>query len=175
VLNGGCLLSCHRTIDVSNATLTYQVENLLKNQFEICTPGRMYYLQASSREAMFFWLEALQVWSLKAVRAPTQCLMHLAGSLVPGLLTPPFVTCNTNAGEGLVKLSHVQWRTFCTAGKRLSEPKKCCQDCLISSAQSFYSLCLQSVAHSLTCCFSGNVPLLHSSRYVTTRDSVHQV
>jgi len=74
-VNGGCLLSCHRTIDVSNATLTYQVENLSKNQFEICTPGRMYYLQASSREAMFFWLEALQVWSLKAVSAPTQCLL----------------------------------------------------------------------------------------------------
>jgi len=25
----------------------------------------------------------------------------------PGLLTPAFVTCSTNAGEGLVKLSHV--------------------------------------------------------------------
>jgi len=36
----------------------------------------------------------------------------------------------------------------------------------MSSTQSFYGLCLQSVAHSLTCCFSGNVPLLHTSRYV---------
>ena len=55
-----------RTIDVSNATLTYQIENLPKNQFEICTPGRVYSLQASSREAMFYWLEALQVhvWML---------------------------------------------------------------------------------------------------------------
>ena len=26
----------------------------------------------------------------------------------PGLLTPAFAACNTNAGEGLVKLSHVQ-------------------------------------------------------------------
>ena len=25
----------------------------------------------------------------------------------PGLLTPAFVACSTNAGEGLVKLSHV--------------------------------------------------------------------
>ena len=50
-----------RTIDVSNATLTYQTENLPKNQFEICTPGRVYSFQASSREAMFYWLEALQV------------------------------------------------------------------------------------------------------------------
>ena len=57
-----------RTIDVSNATLTYQTENLPKNQFEICTPGRVFSLQASSREAMFYWLEALQVhvhvWNL---------------------------------------------------------------------------------------------------------------
>ena len=26
----------------------------------------------------------------------------------PGLLTPAFVACGTNVGEGLVKLSHVQ-------------------------------------------------------------------
>ena len=26
----------------------------------------------------------------------------------PGLLTPACVTCSTNAGEGLVKLSHMQ-------------------------------------------------------------------
>ena len=51
----------------------------------------------------------------------------------PGLLPPAFVTCSTNAGEGLVKLSHVVWHTwtcggvehsFCTAVKRLSESKK---------------------------------------------------
>jgi len=43
---------------------------------------------------------------------------------------------------------------------------------LMLSAQSFYGLCLRSVAHSLTCCFSGNVQLLHTSRYVIPRDSV---
>jgi len=48
----------------------------------------------------------------------------------------------------------------------LSEPKKRCQDCLMLSAQLFYSPCLQSLAHSLTCCLSRNVPLLHMSRYV---------
>ena len=51
----------------------------------------------------------------------------------PGLLTPAFVACSTNTGEGLVKLSHVRWCTwmcggvahsFCTAVKRLSESKK---------------------------------------------------
>ena len=30
----------------------------------------------------------------------------------PGLLAPAFVACSTNAGEGLVKLSHVQWHTY---------------------------------------------------------------
>jgi len=29
-------------------------------------------------------------------------------ALYPGLLTPAFVACSTNVGEGLVKLSHVQ-------------------------------------------------------------------
>ena len=50
--------------------------------------------------------------------------------------------------------------SFCTAVKRLSESKKCRQDCLMSSAQSFYGPCLQSVVHSLTCCLSG---MCHSS------------
>ena len=34
------------------------------------------------------------------------CRITLEASY-PGLLTPAFVTCSTNAGEGLVKLSHV--------------------------------------------------------------------
>ena len=42
------------------------------------------------------------------------------------------------------------------------------------STQLFYSPCLQSIAHSLTCGFSGNVPLLHTSRYVTARDQPYQ-
>ena len=86
----------------------------------------------------------------------------------PGLLTPAFVTCSTNAGEGLVKLitCNRTWtcggvaHSFCTAVKRLSEPKKRRQDCQMSSAQSFYGSCLQSVVYSLTCCFSR---MCHSS------------
>jgi len=35
--------------------------------------------------------------------------------LYPGLLAPPFVACSTNVGEGLVKLSHMQWRTWTVA------------------------------------------------------------
>jgi len=62
--------------------------------------------------------------------------------------------------------------SFCTAVKRLSQSKKRRQDCLMLSAQSFSGLCLQLVAYSLPCCFSGNVPLFHTSRYVIPRDSV---
>ena len=35
----------------------------------------------------------------------------------PGLLTPAFVTCSTNVGEGLVKLIHVQWCTWILGGR----------------------------------------------------------
>ena len=62
-------------------------------------------------------------------------LSHLGLALYPGLrlLAPVFIACSTNVGEGLVKLSHVVWRTwtcggvahsFCTAVKWLSESKK---------------------------------------------------
>jgi len=37
------------------------------------------------------------------------CIQRVAS--YPGLLAPAFVTCGTNVGEGLVKLSHVVWRT----------------------------------------------------------------
>ena len=89
----------------------------------------------------------------------------------PGLFTPAFVTCNTNAGKGLVKLSHVQWRTwmcggvahsFCMAVKWLSESKKHHQGCLMSSAQSLHGPCLRSIAHLLAAilrmCHSSTCP-----------------
>jgi len=115
------------------------------------------------------WIQAVQLY----------CWSTIAS--YPDLLTPAFVTCSTNAGEGLVKLSHVKWHTwtcggvahsFCTAVKWLSESKKRHQDCLMLSAQLFYGPCLRSVSHSLNCCFSGNVPLLHTSRYVIACESV---
>jgi len=37
----------------------------------------------------------------------TKCGLGVAS--YPGLLTPVFVACSTNAGEGLIKLSHVPW------------------------------------------------------------------
>ena len=53
--------------------------------------------------------------------------------------------------------------SFCTAAKQLSEPKKCRQDYLMSSAQLLYGPCLQLVLHLHACSFSGNVPLLYTS------------
>ena len=82
---------------------------------------------------------------------PTRLKSCLLASY-PGLLTPAFVACRGS------KLSHVQWHTwtcggvthsFCTAVKWLSEFKKHRQDCLMSSTQSLYRLCLRSVTHSL--------------------------
>ena len=43
------------------ATLSYEIENLSKNQFEILSEGRSTSLQASSNEAMMYWLTQLQV------------------------------------------------------------------------------------------------------------------
>ena len=129
--------------------------------------------------------EALKCWWFQNedVTSSYTLLLHkptVAVALYPGLLTPVFVTCSTNAGEGLVKLSRGMtyldvWRsgTFllysCKAAFWIQESR---QDCLMTSAQLFYGPCLQSVVHSLTCCFCGNVPLLHTSRYVIPRDSV---
>ena len=45
------------------------------------------------------------------VRVLPKCLTKIPNPEVAsyqGLLTPAFVACSTNAGEGLVKLSHVQ-------------------------------------------------------------------
>ena len=84
------------------------------------------------------------------------------------------VVCSSVMGEGLVKLITYNdvpghwvdvWRsgTFLLYSyKEACEPKKCFQDCLILTAQSLYGPCLQSVAHSLTCSFSG---MLHSSTH----------
>ena len=52
--------STPRKIDISAATLTYEIENLHKNQFEILSEGRTTSLQASSSEAMMYWLDTLQ-------------------------------------------------------------------------------------------------------------------
>ena len=94
--------------------------------------------------------------------------MLITISLVP---SPAFFTYSTDAS----KTDHVQLCTqtsdgrveewhipFVIAVKQLFEPKKHCQDCRMSSTQSFYGPCLRSAAHSLTCT-CGNVPLLDTS------------
>ena len=47
-------------IEVSSATLTYDIENLSKHQFEITSDRRVVSLQASSQDAMLYWLTTLQ-------------------------------------------------------------------------------------------------------------------
>lgn len=47
-------------INISNAVFTYSMENSAKFQFEIRTDGRVHSLQATSREAMHYWLNHLQ-------------------------------------------------------------------------------------------------------------------
>ena len=87
----------------------------------------------------------------------------------PGFLTPAFVACSTNVKVELVTCNNIpgywldMWKSgtfFRIAVKRLSEPKKHHQDCLMSSAWLFRGPCLWSVAYSLTCSF---LPLLHTS------------
>ena len=52
--------SSHSKIEVAAATLTYDMENLSKHQFEITSDRRVVSLQASSQEAMLYWLTTLQ-------------------------------------------------------------------------------------------------------------------
>jgi len=103
--------------------------------------------------------------------------MHSCIASYPGPLTPAFVACSSNTGEGLVKLITCHdvpgrfgdvWRSgiFLLYSRKVTfELKRRHQDYLMLSAQSFYGPCLQSIVHSLTCTcgFSWNVPLLHMS------------
>jgi hypothetical protein len=48
------------SIDLSNVTFNYSIENNVKNQFEIRSQQNVYCFQAPTQEAMFQWLEALK-------------------------------------------------------------------------------------------------------------------
>ena len=91
------------------------------------------------------------------------CVCGIGIALSPGL-TPAFVTCSTNVGGGLVKLITCNdipgrwvdvWRSgtfilYTTAVKWLSKLKKLRQDCLMSSARSFYSRSVFVIGSTLT-------------------------
>ena len=89
--------------------------------------------------------------------------------VVLNLVTPAIVTWSINTREGLVKLIACNdvpgcWVDMWRSGAFLLYSykvgfwtKQRCQDCLMSNAQSYHDPCLQSVAHSLICVFSGNV------------------
>ena len=107
-----------------------------------------------------FTVNCIQVWKGCCRGIISECSSRKV-ALYPGLLTPAFVTCRGRS-------SHVQWRTW----TRGTFPLYSCKAAFwtqetsprlsMSSAQSFYGPCLWSVAHSLTWCFSVNVPLLHT-------------
>ena len=85
----------------------------------------------------------------------------------PGLLTQTFVVCSTNAGKGLVKLITCNdvigrwvdvWKsaTFLLLSSFLNSRMSDVKRSVI--LQSMFAI----VAHSLTCSFSGNAPLLRT-------------
>lgn len=65
------LLCLFRKIDISTATLTYDVDNLAKHQFEIMSEGKVTSVQASSNEVMIYWLTTLQVGVASGRCGPT--------------------------------------------------------------------------------------------------------
>ena len=98
----------------------------------------------------------------------------------PDLLTPAFVTCSTNTGGGLVKLSHVQWRTWTYGGVAHSQKNHKELSALpiantdrrtterLTSDSSGNISWVQKATLQL---YRRNVPLIHTSRYVTACDS----
>ena len=91
----------------------------------------------------------------------TQIIARLCmGGLAPypGLSVPVFVACSSNTEENLsltVTYLDVVWmcggvaHSICTVVEWHSEPRKCHQDCLMSTAQPLCGPWLQSVVHSL--------------------------
>jgi len=55
-------------------------------------------------------------WKGPTVRGKLSMLHTATLASYPGLLAPAFITCSTNAGEGLVKQSHVIWHTWTYEG-----------------------------------------------------------
>jgi len=93
----------------------------------------------------------------------------------PGLLIPMFVTFSTNVGEGLVKLSHVQWRNDVPGHvEEWHIPGKTSATQTVKRLSAQHQTVFQ---HSLGSeaalqLYRSTVPLLHMSGYVTAHDSV---
>ena len=100
-------------------------------------------------------------------RTGNEAKFHLAS--YPGLLTPVFVACSTNVGEGLVKLVTCSDVHGCVEEWHILSVQlrddflKCHQDCLMSTAQLLHGPWLRLVVYSLTCSLSKNVPFLNLS------------
>ena len=102
-------------------------------------------------------------------------LYSVVYSLVPRPSHPSVCLLLYSRGERPGKTDHIKWHTWtlvdvwrsgtfllysCKAAFWNQEASAGLSDVECSVV---YSLCLQSVVHSLTCSFSGNVPLLHMS------------
>ena len=101
----------------------------------------------------------------------------------PGLLTPAFVACSTNAGEGLVKLSHAVtyldvWRSGTFLEKQ--QVSECATDykhrCRTTEHLTSDSLGNVSwIQKAILQLYRKNVLLLHTSRHViVTNDGVRR-
>jgi len=99
----------------------------------------------------------------------------------PDLLTPAFVTCSTNTAEGLVKLGHVQWRTWTCRGVAHSRKNNKWVSALLitntdrRTTERSTSDCLGDVSwiqKATLQLYRKNVSLLHTSRYVIAHESV---
>ena len=91
--------------------------------------------QEWSRGCMLLWVLWISgnIWMSLPPKSKKNVTSGWEVASYPGLLTPAFVACSTNLGEGAVKLSHVQWCTwgcegvalsFCTDVKQLLNSKK---------------------------------------------------
>jgi len=103
--------------------------------------------------------------------------MHFRSSSYPGLLTPAFVARSTNTGEGLVKLSHVQWRTWTCGGVAHSRKYHKwvhyqLQTWTVEWLSDWHQTVLVMFLGFIKLLYRRNVPLLHTSKYVTAHDSV---
>jgi len=99
-------------------------------------------------------------------------------TLYPGLLTPAFVACSTNVGEGLVKLITCndipglveEWHL---PGKTASKWVRYQHTQTVERLRAWYQT-VSWVQKATLQLYRRNVPLLHMSRYVIARDQFYQ-
>nr|XP_058953743.1 TBC1 domain family member 2B-like [Pocillopora verrucosa] len=70
------------SIDLANASFTFEVEDSDRlTQFQICTSGRTYQLQAKDKQTMMFWLQELQGRRLEYSRKRANAVVQNKGDI----------------------------------------------------------------------------------------------